>query len=72
MTKIQFQAEDHKMDGPAISVSTYDPRFRSFDSDDRLISAQEIGAAMRGEFGSGTFKVYCWEWKRDFLRQNKN
>lgn len=64
MTKFNFQAEAHRLEGPTISVRDYDPRFRSFDSDDRLISAQEIGAAMRGEFGAGTFKIYCWEWKR--------
>lgn len=63
MTKILFQALTHHLTGPSVSVHDYDPRFRSFHSDDRLISAQEIAPALLGQLGPGNFKVACWRWK---------
>jgi hypothetical protein len=58
--RAKYIGETHCMEGPQVAVRDYDPRFRSFDSDNRLISCQEICAALRGEFGAGTFLIVRW------------
>lgn len=61
MTAVEYLGETHEMEGPQVSIRDYDPRFRSFDSDNRLITCQEIGAALRGQFGAGTFLIVRWK-----------
>lgn len=61
MNATRFAGETHEMQGPAVNVYDYDPRFRSFDSDHRLITCQEIAAALRGDMGAGTFLICRWK-----------
>lgn len=56
-----FIGETHDFSGPQISIGDYDPHFRSMWSDARFITAQEIGACLRGELGPGEFRIIRWK-----------